>query len=157
MPEYGMYGSHFVRTNRTNYVSGTGTAGADNTAQAVVTIVLPANSMQRNGDRIRVRAYWRGDDGGPITGTDTVNGVTIASTTDGGGATFQVTEAWLHYVDATHANIISMAGGAINTTISAANVDGFNWAADQNIVVSQDAVLGNHIVVFFLAADIFPR
>jgi hypothetical protein len=138
-------------------VSGTGTAGADNTAQTVVTVSIPGNTLTQVGDRIRIRAYWRGDNGPAITGSSVVNGVTIAATTDGGAATLQVTEAWLHYIDATHANIISMAGGTLNTTISATNVAGFDWANAQNITITQDAQVGNHIVVYFVAGDVFPK
>ena len=146
-----------VHTLSTNYVSGTGTAGVDNTAQTVKTIVLPPDILMHNGDRIRIRSYWKGDTGTGITGTLTCNGVTLGATTDGGAATFQVNEAWLHYIDATHANIISMSGGVIDTTISNNNVAGFNWAAAQNISMAQDKIGNNHIVVFFLAADIFHR
>lgn len=140
-----------------NYVSGTGTAGADGTAQVVKTVVLPEDSLIELGDRVRIRCYWKGDTGGVVTGTLTVNGVTVAATTDVGAATFQIDEAWLHYVDATHGNIISMTGGTIDTTISNNNVAGFNWAADQNISLSQSNVGNNHIVVFFLSADIFHK
>jgi hypothetical protein len=145
-----------VRTIPTNYASGTGTAGADNTAQVVKTIALAANSLTQVGDRIRVRSYWSGDTGTAITGTNKLNGVTIAATTDSGAATLQVTEAWLHYLDATHANIIAMAGGVLDTTISAVNVAGFDWANPQNITISQNQIGNNHIIVYFLAADIFP-
>ena len=146
-----------VRTLDTNYVSGTGTAGVDNTAQAVVTIAVAANTLTQLGDRLRVRAYWRGDTGAGVTGTITLNGVQVSHTTDGGAASLQVNEAWLHYIDATHANIISMDGGVLDPVTSNNNVAGFNWAANQNITMSQDKILNNHIVVFFLSADVFHK
>ena len=146
-----------VTTLSTNYISGTGTAGADNTAQTVKTIVLAANSLTQNGDRIRIRCYWTGDSGAPITGAITVNGVSIGTATDAGAATFQVTESWLHYIDSTHANIISMENGVIETTLSAANVAGFDFTTAQDIDLDQDAIASNHIVVYFFAADIFPK
>ena len=138
----------------TNYASGTGTAGTDATAMDVKTIVLAANSMRELGDRIRVRSYWKGDTGAAVTGTVKVNGVTVAHTTDGGGATLQVNEAWLHYVDNTHANIIENEAGALGSA-SAVNVSGFDFSAAQNIVISQNLIANNHIVVYFLAADVF--
>lgn len=140
-----------------NFISGTGSAGTDNTAETVETIVLPANALTQVGDRIRIRCYWMGDTGANVTGTVTVNGVTIADTTDGGGATFQVSEAWLHYIDSTHANIISMDGGAIDTTLSDNNVAGFDFTVAQDIDIDQDAAANNHIIVYFFAADIFPQ
>lgn len=145
------------RSLSTTYISGTGTAGADNTAQTVVTVALAGGTLTQVGDRMRVRCYWRGDTGSPVTGTSKVNGVTAAATTDAGAATLQITEAWLHYVDATHANIISMTAGTLNTTISAANVAGFVWANSQDIIITQDAIADNHIVVYALIVDIFPK
>lgn len=141
----------------TTYISGTGTAGVDNTAQTVVTAVVAADTLTQVGDRMRVRTYWVGDTGTNITGTNKLNGVTIAATSDGGAATFQITEAWLHYIDATHANIIAMAGGGLDTSISAANVAGFNWASSQNVLISQNAIGNNHIIVYALIVDIFPK
>lgn len=142
----------------TNYVSGTGTAGTDNTAQHVLSsVTIPAGTLHEVGDRIRLRVYWRGDTGSPITGTLKVGTVTIAAGTDSGGASLQVNEAWLHYIDATHANIISMTGGAIDLTISAVNVTGFDWANAQTVYMDQNAIANNHIVVYFLAGDVFPK
>lgn len=145
-----------VHTIPTNFVSGVGVAGVDNTAQVVVTIVLPANTLTQLGDRVRIRTYWRGDAGVVITGDVALNGVLVAHTTDGGAASLQVGEAWLHYIDNTHANIIENEAGAVGP-LSAPNVAGFDFAVAQNITISQNAVVNNHIVVFFLAADIFPK
>jgi len=146
-----------VRTLDTNSVSGTGTAGADNTAQDLVTIVCAANTLTQVGDRIRIRAFWMGDTGGNVTGTIKLNTVTVSEATDGGGATFQELQAYLHYVDDTHANIIAYANGVVDTSISAANAAGFDWDADQNFIISQDAIVNNHIIVYFFAADVFPK
>ena len=133
------------------------TAGADGTAQVVVTLAVAANTMTQVGDRIRVRCYWIGDTGTPITGTLAVNGVTVGASTDGGGATVQYAEAWLHYRDATHANIMSSNTSGFDTSISAINVAGFNWAAQQNVTIPQNNVANNHIIVTFLAVDLFPK
>lgn len=148
-------GGRAVRTLSTNYVSGTGTAGVDNTSQNVKTISIPADTLVRVGDRIRVRVYWIGTTGNAITGTIKVNTVTVSTKTDGAGAAnFQVNEAWLHYIDATHANIIE--SGDPPGSSSTANSAGFNWAAAQDAIISQNAALNNHIVVYFFAIDVFP-
>ena len=145
-----------VYTIANTYVSGTGTAGADNTAQTVKTIVLPANTLSQLGDRTRIRVYWFGDTGSPITGTTKLNGVTIGHTTDLGATSPQVIESWLHYIDNTHANIIENESGEIGAA-SAVNVSGFDFDSDQNIDVTQDQIANNHITVYFIAADIFPK
>jgi len=142
------------------YIDGTGTAGADNTAQTVKTITLPANSMTQVGDRIRIRTYWRGDTGTAITGTNKLgpagSEVAISDTTDLGGATLQVNEAWLHYIDNTHANIIENEAGGVGA-LSAPNVAGFTWNASQDIIFTQSAAVNNHCVLFALIVDRFPR
>lgn len=136
------------------YVSGSGTAGVDATAQTVVTRTARAGLLRQLGDRVRIYTYWRGDTGGGITATLKVNGVTVAATTDAGGTTIQLTETWLQYIDSTHANVIAFSNGALNTTISAANVAGFTWDANQDVIVTQDNVANNHIIVFALVGDI---
>ena len=138
----------------TNFVSGVGVAGADGTAQTIKTIVMPKNTLTQLGDRIRIRCYWKGDTGTAITGTLKLNGVTVGTKTDSGAASFEVNEAWLHYIDATHANIIE--SGDPPGAASDNNVAGFNWAASQNVEISQDNIGNNHIVVFFLCVDVFP-
>ena len=89
-----------VTTWEGSYISGTGTAGADNTAQTVKALTLPANYLRQLGDRLWMRAYWRGDTGGPITGTVSLgpsgSEVAISNTTDVGTTTLQVNESWLH-------------------------------------------------------------
>ncbi|KKM91065.1 hypothetical protein LCGC14_1232280 [marine sediment metagenome] len=139
------------------YVSEVGTAGVDNTAQDVKTVVVPANTLTQVGDRIRIRSYWKGTTGAGITGTTKLNTVTLAAATDAGGADFFTTEAWLHYIDNTHANIIETGAYPATEANSAENVAGFDWASDQNVVVSQDMVAGNHIVVYCIFLDVFPK
>ena len=56
-----------------------------------------------------------------------------------------------------NSNIISMEGGVINTSISAANVAGFNFAIAQDIDLDQTQIVSNRIIVYFFAADIFPK
>jgi hypothetical protein len=137
-------------------VSGAGTAGTDNTAMTLQTIVVPANTLRQVGDRIRVRAYWRGDTGGAIQGQVDLNTVPISHTTDGGGATLQINESWLHYIDNTHANNIEVESGTLGN-LSAANVAGFSWNTNQNLTFSQNAIPVNHCVIYFFAADVFPK
>lgn len=134
-----------------------GATGVDGTAQTVKTIVIPANSMTQRGDRIRLRSYWTGDNGGPITGTAKLNGITVGTATDGGTASFFTIEAWLHYVDSTHATIIESGSYPATGAASAANVAGFTWDTDQDFDLDQNSVGNNHIVVFFHAADVFPK
>jgi hypothetical protein len=133
------------------YISGTGTAGADNTAQTVVSSTVAAHTLNEVGDRLRVRAYWSGDTGAAITGSvklgPTGSEVLISHTTDSGAATLQVNEAWLHYIDNTHANIIENEAGGVGA-LSAPNVAGFTWASDQTMLIAQDAANNNHIVVY---------
>lgn len=149
--------SGIVYPHPNTYISGSGTAGADGTAQTVKTVVLTANSLTQVGDRVRIRTYWRGDTGAPITATVQVNGVTTAASTDSGAASFFVTENYLHYVDATHANILEGGAYPATGTNTAANVAGFNFAADQNIDVLQNNVADNHIVVLAIIVDVFPK
>lgn len=153
----GLKASGVVTTLSTNYVSMTGTAGADNTAQTVKTIAIAANTLTQIGDRVRIRCYWRGDTGTGITGTLTVNGVTVSVNTDAGAATVQTCDAWLHYGDATHANIMSVNSSGWSTTVSNTNVAGFDWTASQDVDIDQDAIANNHIIVYFLAVDVFPK
>ncbi len=138
------------------YISGSGTAGADNTAQTVITAVIPANTITQVGDRLRVRIYFRGDTGGNVTMTCTVNGVTVASQTDGGGTTWFMTETWLHYIDSTHANIAETGAGA-ELASSVANSAGFDWTIAQDVDCDQDQVAGNHIVVYAVFLDVYPK
>lgn len=138
------------------YISGSGTAGADNTAQTVITAVIPANTITQLGDRLRVRVYFRGDTGGAVTMTCTVNGVTIASQADGGGTTWFMTETWLHYIDSTHANIAETGAGA-ELASSTANAAGFDWTSAQDVDCDQNQVAGNHIVVYAIFLDVYPK
>jgi hypothetical protein len=142
------------------FISGAGVAGVDNTAQVVLQHVVPANTLTQLGDRMRVRSYWTGDTGSPITGTSSLGPagapVPISHTTDGGAATLQLNEAWLHYLDATHANIIEDEAGGLGI-LSAPNVSGFDWAHDQVVQIAQDKIANNHIVVYALICDIFPK
>lgn len=153
-------GAGFHRSNTATYISGTGTAGADNTAQTVKSVTLAANTLTQLGDRMRVRTYWKGDTGPPITGSVKVgpsgSEVTVSATTDSGAATLQLNEAWLHYIDNTHANIIDTEGGSLGA-FSEVNVAGFTWASTQNIIFTQDAVAGNRCIIFALIIDVFPK
>lgn len=146
------------RSSSITYISGTGVAGVDNTAQVVKQIALPANTLTQLGDRIRIRNYWRGDTGPAVTGTCTLNAVPVGHITDTGGTDLFVTESWLHYIDATHANIIEQEGtpGALGA-LSAMNAAGFQWDQPQTIALSQDAQVANHIIVYAVIVDVFLK
>jgi hypothetical protein len=142
----------------TTYISGTGTAGVDNTAATLKTLVLAANTLRRVNDRLRIRTYWTGDTGAPVTGSTKIGPaaaeVLVSHTTDGGAAILQVNEAWLHYIDNTHANIIENEAGGLGA-LSAVNVAGFTWNASQNIIFTQDAIANNHCILYAFIVDIF--
>jgi len=144
-------GGHLSLAN--TYISGTGTAGADNTAQAVKSITVPANILTQVGDRLRVRIYVYATAGAPITATLTLNGVSLADVslinTD-----VAIEEAWMHYIDNTHANILDSKGAP---GFTAMNVAGFDWSSAQTCSVSQSAVAAQHIVVGVMIADLFPK
>ena len=154
-PTYKVSGVHYALS--TNYISGTGTAGADNTAQTVVTIALAANSLTQVGDRLQVRIYFKAEAGAPITGTFTINGVTCGTLTDTGSASLLYMEVWAHYIDSTHANTIMMNDGALDASQCQVNAAGFDWTASQDLVISQDAVVANHLTVYSVIADILPK
>ncbi|KKL44424.1 hypothetical protein LCGC14_2365830 [marine sediment metagenome] len=139
------------------YISGSGTAGIDNTAQDVKTVVVPANTLTQVGDRLRIRTYFRGDTGAGITATTKLNTVVISEATDSGGADWFMTEAWLHYITSTTAHIAETGSVPATGDNSADNVAGFDWSSDQNCVVSQDMVAGNHIVVYCIFLDVYPK
>lgn len=139
------------------FVSAAGAAGNDNTAETVKMVVVPANTLTQNGDRIRIRVYWRGDTGGGITATLTLNGVILAASTDAGGTDEFVDEAYVHYIDATHANIIETGVYPATRANTAINSAGLDWTSAQDIDVDQDAVVNNHIVIHGIFIDVFPK
>jgi hypothetical protein len=141
-------------------ISGTGIAGTDNTAMTIKQATLPANTLRQLGDRMRIRTYWSGDTGGAVTGTVSVGPagaeVPVSHTTDTGATDLQLNEAWLHYIDPFHANIIENEAGALGA-LSAPNVAGFTWGNDQVIIFAQDAAVGNHAILYALIVDVFPK
>src|SRR6478609_5023180 len=88
------------------YVSGTGTAGAANTAQTIITRSMPANTLRQNGDRVRIRVYLFSAVAASITITVKVNGVSVAAFGVATPSIPDVIECYLHYIDDTHANIL---------------------------------------------------
>lgn len=148
------------RSSTLTYITGAGLAGIDNTAMTIKTVTLLANTLTQVGDRMRVRTYWTGDTGTPVTGSvklgPTGSEVLISHTTDGGAATLQLNEAWLHYIDNTHANIIENEAGSLGA-LSAPNVAGFTWNANQDIIFTQDKIANNRCILYALIVDIFPK
>jgi hypothetical protein len=151
----GMHRSTFM-----TYISGTGTAGTDANAMTVYTTTFPANTLVQVGDRMRIRTYWKGDTGAAVTGSVKVgpaaSEVLVSHTTDSGGATLQLNEAWLHYIDNTHSNIIENEAGALGA-VSNMNVAGFTWNASQDIIFTQSAAAENHAILYALIVDVFPK
>jgi len=143
------------RSSTITYISPTGTAGTDATAMTIKTIVLKATTLTQVGDRMRIRSYFAATAGAAAVGTTKLNGVTCADTSVG-GTSLALTECWLHYIDNTHANIIENEAGALGG-VSAVNVAGFTWASDQNIIFTQDNVVNQHLVVYAMIVDIFPK
>ena len=146
----------------TNYIDGTGTAGADNTAQTVKTIAIPANTLTQVGDSIRIRVLYRPDTGASgITTAATVNAVGVMSFITGTAAAFCVMEITLEYIDSTHANVSTMrpiANGSMSCdALSAANVAGFDWTASQDVDIDQNAVANNHLVVLSMVGTVYPK
>jgi hypothetical protein len=143
----------FHRSTLATYNSGTGTAGADNTAQTVKSITLPANALKEVGDRLRIRSYVFATAGAPITATLSLNAVSCADATLTSTAV-AVEEAWLHYIDNTHANILDTNGAPGFTAL---NVAGFTFNAAQTIAVAQTQVVAQHVVVGILIVDVLPK
>jgi hypothetical protein len=148
----------FVQTTAFTFVTGSvDSFGVDNTADTIFTKTFPAvnGRMHELGDRIRVRAYYQATSGAPIVGSLRLNGVLIADLSVSTDA-LAVNEAWLHYIDNTHANIIEQHPGDLGA-LSAVNVAGFDWDSNQTVIFTQDMVSGNHLVVYMVAIDFFPK
>ena len=143
------------RSTALTYISGVGVAGVDNTAQTVLLRTLPANTLSQVGDRIRFRTYFAATAEAAAVGSTSLNGVTTANTSVS-GTNLALTECWIHYLDESHANIIENASGALGA-LSAVNVSGFHWTADQPLLFTQDAVNNQHLVIYALIVDVFPQ
>ena len=146
----------------TNYIDGTGTAGADNTAQTVKTIAIPANTLTQVGDRVTIRIIYRPDTGTAMTPSVTVNGVALGSATTGTAASYQMFDITLEYIDSTHANVIiigTASNGALSmgTTGTTPNVAGFDWTASQDVDLDQNAISNNHLVVTSMTGTVYPK
>ena len=118
---------------------------------------VPANTFTHVGDGLRIKIYFRGDTGGGITMTNTVNTVTVAAATDGGGTDWFMTETWLHYIGVNNANIAEMGATPATGSNTAANVGGFDWSAAQDVDCDQNQVSANHIVVYAIFLDVYPK
>lgn len=145
----------------TNYASGdgAGSTGNDNTPMNIKSIVISAGALRQRGDRLRARVCWAGTTGGAITGRLFIGGgagVTICTAADAGGTAMQVSEAWCHYVDNQHANILSLPNGVIDAAVSLPNVANFQWDTAQTLYFSQSQVVDNHIIVYSMTVDVFP-
>lgn len=151
-------GAHL--STATTYISGTGTVGTSGTAMTVISRTLAANSLTQVGDRTRIRAYFFANSAAPIVASVVVgisgSGVTTSHTTHSGAGASGLNECWLHYIDATHANIIEQEQGMLGV-LSAPNVAGFSWTSAQEIAIKQDGVGGNFLTVYGVVVDILPK
>lgn len=147
------------RSSLSTYISGTGTAGADNTAQTVKSTTLPANTLARVGDRMRIRSYFAASGAAPAVGSTKLGPAgseVLTANTSVATSSLALTECWIHYVDATHANIIEDENGALGG-VSAVNVAGFSWSTQQSIIFTQDQVPNQHLTIYALIIDVFPK
>ena len=147
---------HTIMTSATYAGDATGTSGNANTAETIITRVLAANALIQAGDRIRIRTWVFITGGAALTITTKLNGVTIADIVHTGAAEFDLTEAWLHYVDDTHFNLIEQETGSGLGALSAINVAGSDWDAAQDITIEQNAAAGSYATVYGIFIDIFP-
>lgn len=118
------------------------------------TATLPANSLRRAGDRLRVQAHFYATAAAAQVGTVKLNGVTVANTSVSSTSP-AVAECWLQYVDRYRANLVELDAGAMGA-LSAVAVYGFDWEQDQDLAFSQNSVASQHLVLFALAVDILP-
>jgi len=145
--------------DQNSYVSGTGTAGVDNTAQTVKSITLKANSLNAVGRRIRISLLYASVGAGAGLWATQLNGVVfdLSQTAAAGRTLEQVFE--ISYVDNTHANIINKGISGYNTaagffgTQAQVNIAGFNFAVDQTLAVTQTQVASYHLTVYEIVVE----
>ncbi len=131
-----------------SYVNGTGVAGTNNAVQAILQVLVPANSL--NGVGRSLRCLWKV----LITGANNIqisidlNGNILAQLANAGTGTFMSGEFWVYYLDSTHAS----GGGyqiAFDNSIAGygqyQNAAGFAWTAAQNITLTQSAAVGTKL------------
>jgi hypothetical protein len=149
----GVWATGYHRSLSITYISGTGTAGTDNTQMTVKSLTLPANTLTQVGDRMRLRAYVQATSGPPIISVVQLNGV-ISGAKTLVNVDVAVQETWWHYIDNTHSNILET-GGAPGYTLL--NVAGFDWGSDQALLISQTKIAAQHIIVGVMIVDFFPK
>jgi len=149
--------SHVENTAATYAGDPTGAVGSAATAATLLTRNLPANSLTSVGDRIRIRTWLFITGGAALTITTALNGVTISDIVHTGAGQFDLTEAWLHYVDDTTFHLIEQETGTGLGALTAVNVGGSNWDASQDITVAQNSAAGSYATVWGLFVDIFPN
>jgi hypothetical protein len=140
-------------TLSTSYIDGTGTAGADGTAQTVKTIAIPANTLTQVGDSIWFEFGFRPDTGTALAATGTVNGVTVMSFTTATDAVLLRRVFILEYIDSTHANLWWLTAGGVGS----ANLAGFDWTASQDVDIDQNNIANNHLVVYSMIGIVRPK
>lgn len=138
------------------YIDGTGTAGANNTAQTVKSITLKGGKLDKVGRKVRFHFMVQHNGTSAIVITLVLNGVTIGTiTTSTTNNQMMLICYEVSYLDATHSNILPRyigpnSGAAAAATDGAANTAGFAHGSDQTVAIAQSAVASNHITVFEL-------
>lgn len=130
-------------------------AGTDNTSMGLITKLLPAKTLTKLGDRVRFRVYFSATAGSNISGNLTLNGIAVSETIIN-GTNIRVAEVWIHYRDATHANILESGATPEVGAMSAINVAGFDWENDQDVTFHQTQVFTQHLALHCLFVDTHP-
>lgn len=133
-----------------------GVSGTAGTAQTIITRVVPAKTLIRRGERLRIRTWAFITGGATITITTKLNGVIISDIPHTGSAQFDLTEAWCHYVDNEHFNNIEQEGGSGIGDLTEVNVAGVDWSVDQNITIEQTSAVGSFATIYGVFVDVFP-
>ena len=135
-----------------SYVDATGTAGTDNTAQTVKSITLAADSCTAVGRGIRIRVVYT-TTGTTVRLTLKLNGQTVKLATALAASEVGSFEVVVHYTAATTGLVSGTANAANTASTVGAALTSLDWTATQAILVSQDAVVGEHAVVNVLAVE----
>ena len=146
------------RSSPFTFASPNGVAGADGAAAALATIVIPANTLTKIGDRLRIYAYFQASGAGPITaalklgppGAEVTIGDLIVS-----NSALALIQCGVLYTAQRRAHVIEEEAGAVGAS-SGVNVQGFMWTSDSNLIFTQSQVVGQHLTLYSLIVDIFP-
>lgn len=151
----------YVLERGASYESGTGIVGTDATAMTLLTSVIKGNTLRSLGQKLRLRWFALPSTNTSITLAVVLNGVTLHSWSIFNGGTGRI---WgiplmdVSYVDATRANVQPVNAYSLGNSVSVvenvvANLAGLNWAADQNLTITQSNAVGTHITLYELSVQ----